>query len=259
MKRFYSLFAFALSIGSISAVWAQDDNEDPVFEPDPAPKVRLAFTGHNNAYRQVLLGFQGNVCTDGIDPGYDAINVFDLPNDMYFWVASTELFIQGVAEFGTDNVYPLGVKSSTASDIHIALVNTENFDASQPIYIYDNVTHQYHDLKSGSMTASVQAGTFNDRFSLRFSQTALGIGTVISEDVEISYYSNDKMLSIATGNTGTALSGVQLTSMTGQQAGAWTCGNTAQASISLQGMAAGIYIATVTTSKGTVSKKLAIR
>ncbi|UMY65787.1 T9SS type A sorting domain-containing protein [Flavobacterium sp. HJ-32-4] len=240
-------------------VYSQDDNEDTPLPSDTFPKVRLAYYGHNNAQRQLLIGFQGAPCTDGVDPGYDAINIFDLPNDAYFWVNQTELFIQGVGEFNPDNVYPLGVKSDDDGNITIQLLETENFDPTQPIYIYDNETGIYHSLKGGTMTVAVGTGTFNDRFSLRFSQTSLSTPTLEpSKSVGIHYYSSNNLLHVAATNSASTLSSMSLISMTGQVVSSWTVNGT-EADVALTGLASGVYLVTVNASTGTATKKISIR
>lgn len=241
--------------------FAQDDNEDTPVAGDTFPKVRLGYFGHNNAQRQLLIGFHGAPCTDGVDPGYDAVNVFDLPNDAYFWCNQTELFIQGVGEFNPDNVYPLGVKSDDNGVIVLQLINTENFDPLQPVYIYDNETGISHDLKGGSFNIYVGPGTFNDRFSLRFTQTALNTPTIEPTDaVSVNYFSADHSLNIKNTFAGLSISDVSLIAMDGRLAGNWkgtASGN--ETSIPMSGFSSGVYIVNVSTSNGNITKKIVIR
>jgi len=254
---FTHLMGVAMLVFSSSIGYSQDDNEDTPLPSDTFPKIRLAYLGHNNAQRQLLIGFQGAPCTEGIDPGYDAVNIFDLPNDAYFWVNQTELFIQGVGEFTPDNVYPIGVKSDDDGNIMIQLLETENFDAAQPIYIYDNETGIYHSLKGGTMVVQVGSGTFNDRFSLRFSQSALSTPTVEESAVaSVSYNYLDHTLSVAAGST--PLTSLSLFAMTGQVVGTWHL-NTTEAHLSLNGFATGVYVVKVNSANGTITKKISIR
>lgn len=238
--------------------YAQDD----FFEPDPYAKVRLGFTAPTGFYRQVLIGFQSGICTEGIDPGYDAVNTFDLPCDMYFYCDNTELFIQGVGTFSEMNVYPLGVTLSTAGNISIALESVENLGGSQGIYIHDAQTATYHNLKNGSFQTNMEPGTYNDRFSLRFyEQAALATGHSALTSTMISYSANNSSILIRSELLQSANSQVELISMGGHQLKSWSVTNAGQNEIGLpaEGLSSGIYIVRLHSIEGTVTKKIAVR
>lgn len=248
----------AMLVFAGSASYSQDDNEDTPLPSDTFPKVRLAYTGHNNAQRQLLIGFQGPPCTDGVDPGYDAVNIFDLPNDAYFWVNQTELFIQGVGQFNPESVYPIGVKSDDDGNISFQLLETENLDPAQQIYIHDNETGIYYNLKSGAMITGVGTGTFNNRFSLRFTQTTLSTPTLDpSNSASMQYYADSNLLHV-TANASASISSVSLVAMNGQTVANWNL-NVTEANLPLNGFATGVYVVNVVSSTGSTRKKISIK
>ncbi|WP_298151808.1 T9SS type A sorting domain-containing protein [Flavobacterium sp.] len=261
MKKIYKHACAILLLGLLmvtSNALAQDDDfETPVYT-----KIRLGFHSHNNFYRQILIGFEEDNATEGIDPGFDAVNVFNLPNDFYFLCDNTELFIQGVGYYNTNNVYPLGVRSNSVGTITINIDATENWDPTQEVYIYDAVMNTFSNIKNGPFTANVGIGTFNDRFSLRFStQSTLGVGnTPIVSNISVNYVTTDKTLSILNNSTSTATT-VTLYNLNGQSVNTWNVSKMNQTSISLpvSNLSAGVYLVNVDTSNGAVTKKILLK
>ncbi|OYU81970.1 MAG: hypothetical protein CFE23_01315 [Flavobacterium sp. BFFFF1] len=261
MKKIYKHACAILLLGLLmitSNALAQDDDfETPVYT-----KIRLGFHSHNNFYRQILIGFEEDNATEGIDPGFDAVNVFNLPNDFYFLCDNTELFIQGVGYYNTNNVYPLGVRSNSVGTITINIDATENWDPTQEVYIYDAVMNTFSNIKNGPFTANVGIGTFNDRFSLRFStQSTLGVGnTPIVSNISVNYVTTDKTLSILNNSTSTATT-VTLYNLSGQSVNTWNVSKMNQTSISLpvSNLSAGVYLVNVDTSNGAVTKKILLK
>jgi len=262
MHNFHSSKSFLLIFGFLLFSYAGFSQDDD-FETDTHSKVRLGFYSHSGFYRQILLGFKDALATDGIDPGYDAITTFNLPNDIYFYCNNQQLFIQGVGYFSDTNSYPLGIKSSAQGNITIKLESTEYFSPTQTFYIFDNTTGHYHNLKSTSFTTSVGIGTFNDRFSLRFlDQTILGVDNPkLNNGVKVDYFSNNGELSITNNLSEAITSEVVLFNLLGQQAEKWNVErqDQKQITIPLSHYSKGIYIVNVKTSLGVISKKISIK
>ncbi|MGK4567299.1 T9SS type A sorting domain-containing protein [Flavobacterium sp. 3HN19-14] len=264
MKKLLSLssllFCFILLFNTANA-FAQDDEGDDETAVDTHAKIRLGFYSHANSYRQILLGFENENATEGIDYGYDAVNTLNLPNDMYFWTANTELFIQGVGYWSAEAIYPIGVRSNGTGSIIIKIDALENMNPSQPIYIYDAQNDSYFDLKNGNFTATVADGVFNDRFSLRFAQTTLGVNNPsLNTGIKVAYTNGDSVLNIQNNLSGTTAKTVNLYSITGQQVGVWNIENQNQSAIAVPvtGFSKGVYIVNVNTTSGIITKKIII-
>lgn len=261
MANIYSKSAIFFFVGlfftSISSL-AQDD----FFEPDPAAKVRLGFTAPTGFYRQVLIGFHNGICTDAIDAGYDAVNTFDLPCDMYFFTNNTELFIQGVGAFSQMNSYQLGVTLNVDGEISIALESFENLAGNQGIYIYDDYTNQYFDLKNGSFIMDMEAGTYNERFSLRFfQQTTLGTEITESAQNSIAYSSLHQAILIESEALQAGSSTIELFSVNGQLMKSWKMPATSgkEVSLAINGLSSGVYIVRMETSTNSFTGKIAVK
>lgn len=261
-KTTFFLFLIVLLCNTFS--YAQDDDNDNDSTPvDTHSRIRLGFNTSNNFHRQILLGFQNENATEGIDPGYDAINIFNLPNDIYFWCANTELTIQGVGHFNISNSYAIGIRSEVSEPITISLETVENIDQNQNIYLYDNVTNTYTNLKTGSLTVTVGIGTFNNRFSLKFtSQTTLGTNNPeLNNKLSVNYSNNESTLSITNTLNDTTASDVFLFSITGQKIASWNISKMDQTNLNIpiSGISKGIYIVNVITDRGgIITKKINI-
>ncbi|MGM8361210.1 LamG-like jellyroll fold domain-containing protein [Flavobacterium sp. ARAG 55.4] len=144
----------------------QNNNNDEVVE-EKYKKVRLGFTSYNDYHRQILLGFIDEKATDAIDFGYDAYNMDNLPNDMFFLINEDQFVIQGVGAFDKNASYPIGVKVNAEGIVKFMIDETENFDDNQAIYIFDSETNTYHNIKNQNFEISLVAG-YTTRFSLRF-------------------------------------------------------------------------------------------
>ena len=242
------------------AALAQDDDIVP---DEPYKKVRLHYTAYTNFQRQLLLGFQNANATEGIDPGYDAINFNNLPNDIYFLCNGNELFIQGVGYFNIAGSYGLGVKSDANAQIVISLLDTENFNADEPIYIYDNVSGVYFNLKTANFVATVNSGTTNDRFSLRFMDTnTLGTDKRISnKDIIIGYDHQQQIISVRNELPDVTATAVLLYNMLGQQVGSYNIATQDQHNISvpIDRPGSGTFIVNIVTNQGIISKKILLR
>ncbi|AWI27109.1 T9SS type A sorting domain-containing protein [Flavobacterium pallidum] len=260
MKNLYTRISILFLFGMLMVApksFSQDDD----FTEETFTKLRLGFHSHNNFYRQILLGFENDNATEGIDPGFDAVNVFNLPNDFYFLCGTTELFIQGVGYYNTNNIYPLGVRSNSVGTITINIDAAEYWDPTQEVFIYDADNNTYFNIKNGPFTANVGVGTFNNRFSLRFStQSTLGTGTITDGKMSVNYITSEKVLSLinTTSNTATTVS---LYSITGQKAAYWNVSEIDQTNLNLpvSGLSAGVYIVNVETPGGTITKKVLLK
>ncbi len=237
------------------------NNNEDVFEEDTFPRLRIGYNSANNFHRQVLIGFMDNLATPAIDPGYDAIHIDNQPNDMYFINGYHKLVIRGEGQFNTEMVFPIGVKASAPGNVQFTLDGTENFAEGTPVYIHDNVTGIYHDITDGFAEIALAQGTFDDRFSLRFTQgTSLGHNDNAWENsIEVAY--DNSALSIRNGLQDAEVESVALFNMLGQQISSTIVadGSDQLIMVPVNAVASGTYIVTIATTKGDMSRKIAIK
>ncbi len=241
---------------------ADNNNNDP-YPTESYAKIHLGYTSNNDLHRQLLLGFMNEKATSGLDYGYDGI-VFDeeLKNDMNFLLGTNKLVIQADGNFDTKNIYPLFVKSDVAGKVKFMIDGLENFDANQPIYIYDDDAKTYNDIRNQAFEVEIPIGENSTRFSLRFGQETLGTNNNVAlNDLNIVHIQNGNVLIINNKKLALIVEKVQLYNVLGQQVSVWNVENQNQENIQLpiKNLSSGTYIANIKTTKGSISKKIIIK
>lgn len=238
---------------------AFNNAQDP-YENDSFARVRLGFTSPEQYHRQTLLGFMDEFATAAIDPGYDAPHIDNQPSDMYFLNQGTKLVIEGEGYFNDMNRYAVGVKLAAAGNIRFELDGTENFDESQGIYIYDNVTDSYHTLRDQTYEVQLPAGNTDNRFYLTFrtNETLASETFAAAGEIGLMFTRGDRSIHINNNTLDTTVEKVMLFNMLGQEIMQWDTRNQAQKHIELpvKMTATGTYIVKAITSKGELSKKV---
>ncbi|SEB06890.1 Por secretion system C-terminal sorting domain-containing protein [Flavobacterium gillisiae] len=244
----------------VKQTWKSNENDTET--ADTSKRIRLGFNSHNDFHRQVLLGFMNEKATAGIDAGYDGLNIDDFPNDMYFLNEENQLAIQGEGYFDTSASYPIGIKTDAEGTVKFMIDGLENIDIEQTIFIYDNDTDMYHDIRNEAFEITVPKGENNTRFSLRFTYKKLRVDEKKINDntIKINYLQNGNSLVINNNLLDTIVTKVTLFNIVGQSISTWEIKNQSQQNIQLpiKKVSSGVYIARIQTSKGDFSKKIII-
>jgi len=207
--------------------------------------VRLGYTGCTNMHRQLLLGFMNQYADDNYNPGYDGEILDPQPNDIYFPLGNINLIIQGVGYFNNTNIYPLTVISNQTGLVKFMIDNLENFDPNQPIYIHDNLTDSYYDIRTNLLEITIPAGVIASRFSLRFYNPTLSTDLNTIDDQLTVYYDNETQeIKINNSLNNEIINEVSLFSILGQKIETWKIVNQNQQQITIKtkGLSKGIYI-----------------
>ncbi|MBA4319342.1 MAG: MAM protein [Flavobacterium sp.] len=244
-----------------------NDNKNDRVERDTIKRIRLGFNSNNNYHRQVLLGFMNDNATHELDYGYDALSLDDIPNDMYLLNGENQLVIQGEGYFDANATYPIGIKTDVKGNISFGIDALENFDSEQAVYIYDNDTDTYHNIRNEKFEISVAAGVNDTRFSLRFinknnnsKNVTLGTNENAIDDIKITHIQNGNILLINNKLKDCAVEKVTLFNVLGQSLSTWKIENQDQQNIQIpiKNIPSGMYIAKVKTATGDFSKKIII-
>ena len=250
----------------VAHVNLENDNTSDTYLEEQFAKIRLGYNSADNYHRQILLGFMNDHATAGFDNGYDALSLETLTNDMYFINGTNKLNINGDGHFNVNNIYPLGVKNALAGNVTFVVDQKENFEDSQEIYIYDNVTSVYHSIKNQNFQIDLPAGTYDTRFSLRFTNgttTALGTAdnTEVSSAISVIHSQANNMINIKNELQEVNVKSVSLYNLLGQEVIVWKIYNQNQADIQLRvtDVSTGTYIVKVITDGGTITKKIMVK
>lgn len=164
-------------------------------------RIWLQISDGAAGYKQTLVGYAADA-TNAIDSGFDgemieAVNTISI----YSIVDTHKLTIQGRAlPFSDSDVVPLGYKATTSGNLTIGLYNFDGLFSSQSIYLKDKALNIIHDLKASDYVFATVAGTFDNRFELIYTNSALGIndGTVFEQSVLV--YNQNGTIKVVSSN-----------------------------------------------------------
>ncbi len=237
-------------------------------------KIRLGFNSANNFHRQILLGFMNENATNEFDYGYDGIHIGNQPNDMYFRSQDTNLTIQGVGAFNPLKRHLIVIKTNQTGYVEIVLDEVENFPSNRKVFIFDNETGLYHNIKTQPFRVKLVTGEHNNRFYLTFAnRNTSNAGTnqskIVSEEedepenefTDVKYVNTNQVLHITNEDSNTTVNQVYLYNLVGQLVSTWDVRNETQANIQIPIIAnsTGVYIVKVETTNGSFSRKISIK
>jgi hypothetical protein len=133
-------------------------------------RIWLSFTNNTGAYNQSLIGYITGA-TNSFDNLFDG-KTFQTTNciSLYSILDQHKLSIQGRSlPFSDTDVIPLGVSSTISDLFSIGLDNFDGLFSNQTIYLIDKLNNTYHNLKESRYNFNLTAGTYENRFEIRFS------------------------------------------------------------------------------------------
>lgn len=145
-------------------------------------RLWLDLSNNEGAYKQTLIGYVEGA-TNNYEDQFDGVSFDGNPYvDFYSINNDANLVIQGRAlPFDDHDIVPLGYRTTIAGNFTIGINKTDGVLTNQAIYLEDKLTNIIHNLQTANYTFTTQAGTFNDRFVLRYTSNSLG-----SDDFEIN-------------------------------------------------------------------------
>lgn len=159
----------------------------------------LDISNAQGAFKQTLIGYV-ETATDDVDRLFDG-ELAESGNvvQLYSFIGNDKMTVQGLAlPFEVSDIIPLGLKSTIATTYTVSLSNFDGLFENQDVYLEDKLLNVIHNLKNSNYEFSTEAGTFNDRFQLRFSPVALGNPTFNASTVIV--FKNELGIYVSTGN-----------------------------------------------------------
>ena len=164
--------------------------------------------------------------------------------------------------FDENDEIPLGYRVALDGTFTIKIGKTDGVLSSQPVFLEDKLTNSVFNLKQGNYTFTTAAGTFEDRFVLRYTDKTLSVDEVEVNDGIIALYSNNYKTLIIRNNVKEAtVNSVTLYNIAGQNIANWDVKGREQSSIQIpiKNLPSEIYIVKIKTTKGEFSKKIIIK
>ena len=138
-------------------------------------RIWLDLVNSDNQPVRTVIGYVPEA-TIGLDRLYDAYKNVANDTNIYSLAENETLIIQGrPLPFDVNDQVPVGIRIMQDGAYKIAIGTVDGlFAEGQPIYIEDKYLNIIFDLRENPYSFSTVAGTFNDRFVLRYTNTALG-------------------------------------------------------------------------------------
>ncbi len=226
-------------------------------------RIWLNLTNLKGAFKQTLVGYIPGA-TNVWDKLYDGES-FDGNNFLDFYSINEDknLTIQGRAlPFDENDEIPLGYRIDLEGSFTIKIDETDGLLKNQAVFLEDKLTKNLVNLKEGDYTFNTGAGTFNNRFVLRYTNKTLGIEKIdANDDISVLYSNNLKTLFIRNYLKEATVNSVTLYNILGQKLANWDVKDKEQTNIQIliNNLPAEIYIVKVKTNLGESSKKIIIK
>lgn len=164
-------------------------------------KYWLSIANADGLYSEFLVGYIDGA-TNNLDSNYDGITYSSGNVMLYTIVDANKLAIQGRQyPFNNTDIVPFAYKVATAGQYTISINKKEGeFETGQTIYLFDTTTNQYHDLTAGDFTFTSAAGTFENRFEVRYTNETLGVENPIASNSDIVVYKNGNQIAVKATN-----------------------------------------------------------
>lgn len=157
----------------------------------------ISINSPQGAFNEMLIGYLEGA-TDDFDPKYDG-KTFQSNNSVYIAMPLNDLFLaiqgKGLPFLETD-IIPFVYSTTLNGNLSIALEDFDGLFVNQNIYLFDNQTNTYHNLKESSYTFYSTSGTFSNRFELRFTINALSTGNQNHTDSNVIIASAENNINV---------------------------------------------------------------
>lgn len=180
-------------------------------------RIWLDLIAPNNTANSILVGYVENATND-VDRIFDGFELSETSNRFYSLINTEEMAIQGRAlPFADSDLVALGVEISVGGNYKIALNTLDGLflETDQTIYIEDTYTNILHNVRISPYSFNTDAGTFNDRFILRYTDNSLSLDDFNTNSGITITAPNSNYIKVSSKNS--AIKSVYIYDMLGRQ------------------------------------------
>lgn len=174
------------------AFFRTSNKQNTTSETTERHRIWLDLIDTNNIAETTLLGYVTSA-TDGKESAFDAI-ASSLPMGIYSLIENENFVIQGRSlPFNNSDQVAIGFNVFTAGNYKIAINTVDGLfsEATQDIFLEDKTTSIIHNLKTSPYSFTTSAGTFDNRFILRYTNETLKNEDFTTLDVKV--YANENI------------------------------------------------------------------
>ena len=237
---------------------SESENTKATAESSPMGLVRLELNVSNGNKRNFVLLF-GDQTTDGFDYGYDARTIDPQPDDLNSFLGDEKMVIQSYAPITNNKVVDLVFNSTGTYNYTLEIIELENISDNQGIYLRDNLTGSYFDLRSGAYSfSSDESGEDTERFDVVF-QSAEALSNDEFDTTDVLIFVNNTEDKLYIKGLTTQAKQLSLTNMLGQNIKSYYNINnqTLENGLDISNLSSGVYLVNLNSENGTqLSKKI---
>lgn len=146
-----------------------------VYYPDVTalekPRHIKILAGINDTYsRQLAIAFSDEA-TEGVDIAMDAQTVDQLGTDVGFIIGENSNYVINAVPRDEYQWIPLSLKLSETTELKFTVEFAEQFEYND-VFLVDNLTGDYHQIYEDEAIMQLDAGVYDDRFFIRFTDQA---------------------------------------------------------------------------------------
>ncbi|MBB3125275.1 hypothetical protein FHS04_002819 [Mesoflavibacter sabulilitoris] len=226
--------------------------------PSDCKRFRLNID-FNNTYTRQLVQNLKNSFTPGEDYGVESkINTI-LPSDI-FWPQGINQLVTQANAFNLDLILPLELTLDNDELIRFRLIDVQNFDSTQPIYIHDILNDTYTDLRTTNFEINLVSGSYPDRFEITFQESSLSIDEFTADSINV-YHNNSSSELILYNPKNKLIVSIELFDILGKKIFQDSINsNTENYSKNTDYLSKGVYLVRVNLSSNkTINKKIIIK
>lgn len=227
--------------------------------------IPIIITNESNGFHTTSALEANSLATDGYDNGLDLTALItgkEKAPSLCFITPEKLLRKNNIAQNNETKSFPLSILIKNSGTHTISIDNTNLPTAHRHIFLYDHLTNERIDLKTGNYSFDASVGTYNDRFTLVLTNETQNIFTTNQNDnpaesvSQIRVSQEESTLIISNENEMEAGT-IKIYSLSGQEVELDE--STIEAgqvlTISFPSNLAGMYLVTIETSLGITTKK----
>ncbi|MBO9582791.1 MAG: T9SS sorting signal type C domain-containing protein [Flavobacterium sp.] len=161
----------------------------------------LNIKNNENELKQILLGYATDA-SNSLDLNYDAEYISSGSTiDFYSIIENKKLVIQGrELPFLESDSISLGYKTNIGGNLKLEIDRQDIFFNGKPIFLVDKELKLIHNLSDRAYEFDSEAGTFDNRFSIVYSHSALGNKTFDHNSEDLIVFVKSRNINIVSNN-----------------------------------------------------------
>ena len=167
----------------------------------PTPHFIVNTSLNGLAVRQVAIGFLPNA-TDNVDISDSKFpeEYSNIGTDMYL-LLNSQPYVHSITSFDNNKRFPVGFKNTNTSQVTFTIKVNQffNFDVEN-VYLFDNLTGIYHNIKDNYYDVVLSPGETNNRFEITFVDQALQTQNNGIQSFSVVQNNNNQLLSVSNPN-----------------------------------------------------------